>query len=119
MDQFIAYIKRVYLEKFCDFNGRADRKEFWSSFLAYFVVNLILGFIPGTVGLIIQIIFWLATLLPTLGVGVRRLHDINKSGWYWLIGLIPLVGEIILIIWWAKEGDAGENQYGPVPTPLA
>ena len=115
MDNIIAIVKRVFLEKYCDFKGRANRAEFWWAFLAYFIVNAILGVIPGTVGLIIRIIWWLATLLPVLGVGARRLHDINKSGWYWLIGLIPLVGEIILIIWWAKEGDAGENQYGPAP----
>jgi uncharacterized membrane protein YhaH (DUF805 family) len=118
MDNIIAIVKRVFLEKYCDFNGRANRAEFWWAFLAYFIVNLILGLIPGTVGLIIKIIWWLATLLPVLGVSVRRLHDINKSGWYLLIGLIPLVGEIILIIWWAKEGDTAENQYGPVPEAI-
>lgn len=115
MDNIITIVKRVFLEKYCNFKGRANRAEFWYAFLAYFVANLILGFIPGKVGMIIKIIWWLGTLLPVLGVGARRLHDINKSGWCWLIGLIPLVGEIILIIWWAKEGDATDNQYGPVP----
>ena len=114
----IAYIKRVFLEKYFCFEGRANRAEFWYSFLAYFLVNLILGWIPGVVGLIIKIVWWLATLLPFLGVSARRLHDINKSGWLLLLALIPLVGEIILIIWWCQEGDKTDNQYGPVPEEI-
>lgn len=115
MNEFLATVKSVFLKNYVNFKGRANRKEFWYAFVAYFIVNLILGFIPGTAGMIIKIIWWLATLLPVLGVSVRRLHDINKSGWYLLIGLIPLVGEIILIVWWAKVGDTTENQFGPVP----
>lgn len=114
----MAYVKRVYLEKYLDFNGRANRPEFWYSFLFNFIVTTVLGFIPGKVGMIIQIIWWLAVLLPTLGVAARRLHDINKSGWLLLLALIPLVGEIILIIWWCKEGDKTDNQYGPVPEEI-
>ena len=114
----IAYVNRVFLEKYLCLEGRANRAEFWYSFLFNFIVTTVLGFIPGKVGMIIQIIWWLAVLLPTLGVAVRRLHDINKSGWLLLLALIPLVGEIILIIWWAKEGDKADNQYGPVPEEI-
>ncbi len=67
----------------------------------------------GKVGIWIQIVWIVAILVPSLAVGVRRLHDIGKSGWNWFIGLIPIVGAIILIIWWAKPGEEGENQYGP------
>ncbi|MBR4146925.1 MAG: DUF805 domain-containing protein [Bacteroidales bacterium] len=120
MDEFIAIVKKVFLDNYFNFDGRANRKEFWYAFLAYFVVNLIIGFIPGWVGLILRIVWWLATLLPILGVGCRRLHDINKEGLYLLLGLIPIAGIIILIVWWAQEGDPNENQYGPVPeTPKA
>ena len=118
MNEFIAVVKSVFLTNYVKFDGRAGRKEFWYAFLFYFIVNLILGWIPGTVGLIIKIIWWLATLLPVLGVSVRRLHDINKTGWLLLLSLIPLVGEIILIVWWAREGDKAENQYGPVPEDI-
>ena len=61
------------------------------------------------------LLVWLATLIPSLAVAVRRLHDINKSGWYILIGFIPFVGGIILLIWAVKEGDKGANQFGPDP----
>lgn len=60
-------------------------------------------------------ILGLAFLLPSLGLSVRRLHDINKSGWFILLGLIPLVGAIILIVWACKESDPHPNNYGPEP----
>ena len=114
----MAYIKRVYLEKYVCFNGRANRAEFWYSYLFNFLVSTVIGFIPGKLGMILTIIWSLAVLLPTLGVAVRRLHDINKTGWLLLLALIPIVGIIILIIWWCKEGDNAENQYGPVPEEI-
>lgn len=110
----IAYIKRVFLEKYFCFTGRANRAEFWYSFLFNFLVSFILGLFGTKVGPILTTIWSLAVLLPTLGVAVRRLHDINKTGWLVLLSLIPLVGIIILIIWWCREGDPAENQYGPV-----
>ena len=118
MKEILAYVKRVFLEKYVCFQGRANRKEFWYSFLFVFVVNLILSCIPGKAGMIISIIWDLAILLPTLGVSARRLHDINKTGWLILLSLIPLIGQIILIVWWARKGDEAENQYGPVPEEL-
>lgn len=118
MNEIIAYVKRVFLEKYVSFQGRANRKEFWYSFLFVFVVNLLLGLIPGKAGMIIQIIWSLAILLPTLGVAARRLHDINKTGWLILLCLIPLIGEIILIVWWARKGDEAANQYGAAPEEI-
>ena len=115
MDEFIAVVKHVFLKNYVNFEGRAGRKEFWYAFLFSAVVGFILGLIPGWAGKIISLLWSLAILLPTLGVGARRLHDINKSGWLLLLSLIPLVGQIILIVWWAQEGDQQENQYGPVP----
>jgi uncharacterized membrane protein YhaH (DUF805 family) len=96
--------------KYCDFNGRARRREFWFYALFQFVVGITLGLIP-----IIGAIISLGLLLPCLGVTVRRLHDIGKSGWFLLLGLIPIVGTIILIIWYAQEGDRGPNAFGPDP----
>ena len=115
MNNMIAIVKSVILKNYVNFQGRATRAEFWW----FFLFNAIIGFILslfGDVGTIISGIWSLAILLPQLGLGARRLHDINKSGWLWLIALIPIVGVILLIIWWAKEGDTTENQYGPVPT---
>ena len=57
----------------------------------------------------------LAFLLPSLGIAVRRLHDIGKSGWWMFISLIPLIGAIILIVWWCKDSQMEPNEYGPVP----
>ncbi len=118
-NDIIAIIKSVILKNYVNFEGRATRAEFWWFFLFNFIIGCILSLF-GKVGNVLSGVWSLAILLPQLGLGVRRLHDINKSGWYWLIGLIPIVGWIILIVWWAKEGDATENQYGPVPeTPKA
>jgi len=115
MNEFIAIVKKVFLENYCNFEGRATRKEFWYAFLFNFIVSAILGLF-GKVGVWLSGIWSLAVLLPFLGVGARRLHDINKTGWLLLLSLIPLVGQIILIIWWATAGETTENQYGPVPT---
>lgn len=103
---------------YCNFNGRASRSQYW-----YFVLfNVIIGIlctiltaIIGNAGTIITYIIDLALLLPGLGLAVRRLHDINKSGWFLLLSLIPLVGAIILIIWFCKDSEMQPNQYGPVP----
>ena len=119
-NDIIAIVKSVILKNYCNFEGRASRPEFWWFFLFNFVVSLVLGLFGTKVGTILQGIWSLAILLPQLGLGVRRLHDINKNGWLMLLGLIPFVGWIILIYWWAQPGDPTENQYGPVPqTPTA
>ena len=117
MNEIIAVVKHVFLKNYVNFEGRSGRKEFWYAFLFNFVICFILGLF-GRVGSILSCVWSLAVLLPFLGVGARRLHDINKSGWLLLLALIPLVGEIILIIWWAREGDNAENQYGPVPEDI-
>lgn len=115
----IAIVKSVILKNYCNFEGRANRPEFWWFFLFNFIVAAILGCL-GKAGVWLSSIWSIAILLPQLGLGVRRLHDINKSGWLLLLAFIPVVGGIILIILWAKQGDATENQYGPVPqTPTA
>lgn len=111
----LAIVKSVITKNYVNFQGRATRAEFWYFFLFNFVVSFILGLL-GRAGSTLSSIWSLAILLPQLGLGVRRLHDIGKNGWLMLLSLIPIVGWIILIVWWAKEGDPNENQYGPVPT---
>ncbi len=115
LNGIIAIVKSVILKNYVNFEGRATRAEFWWFFLFNFIVGAILGCL-GKAGAWLSGAWSIAILLPQLGLGVRRLHDIGKSGWYWLIALIPIVGWIIVIIWFAKEGDPNENQYGPVPT---
>ena len=115
------YIK--VLKQYVDFKGRARRKEYWMFFLfnmifaiVAMVLDNVLGLASPTVGYgIIYGIYAVATLLPSLAVGVRRLHDVGKSGWMVLIALIPLIGSIWLIVLLAKNGDTGENKYGADP----
>ena len=77
-----------------------------SFFLVVFIVNTVLGIVDSVIGIkIFSSLFSLAVLAPMLGCGARRLHDINKSGWLQLLGLIPVLGVVILIIFWAKPGD--------------
>ncbi len=111
MNNIIACIKSVF-QKYATFEGRSSRPEFWWFYLLCLVINLIFGAL-GKAGIWINVIWSVAILIPSLAVGTRRLHDIGKSGWYLLIALIPIVGAIILIIWWAKPGEEGENKYGP------
>ena len=116
----IANTKMIVTQKYFCFEGRAGRKEFWMWILAAFIVNFILGLIPGKVGMIISAIFSLAILLPSLGVTARRLHDTGKSGWMQLLGLIPFVGALIVLILCIPEGSKESNAYGaPVAAPAA
>ena len=103
------------LKNYVNFEGRARRKEYWFYTLAIFiaiVVAMILDAILGT-GYLFYAIVILGTFLPSLAVGIRRLHDTNRSGWWYLICLIPLIGPILLIIWLASETIREPNQWGP------
>ena len=67
----------------------------------------------AVVSVLVILAFWLGAIIPSLSVTVRRLHDTNKSGWSLLISIIPLIGSIILLVWYATDSDRGSNQYGP------
>lgn len=98
---------KACFSKYADFSGRATRPEYWWWFL--FVV---LGSIAATViSDKVNTLFALATLLPSLAVGCRRLHDINRSGWWQLLCLIPIIGWIVLLVW-AAEGGRDPNRFG-------
>jgi len=116
----VEAFKRVVFQRYADFNRRAGRAEYWWFFLANLVVSVILGLLGrvSVVFTVIYIVYALALLIPGLAVGVRRLHDINRSGWWLLLALIPVVGVIILIVFHATAGDPGPNAYGPLPDPL-
>ena len=103
--EFIEACK-MFWKRYAEFEGRSRRSEYWWAYLMTFL----LGCIPG-----INYISGLACLIPSLAIGARRLHDIGKSGWNLLIGLIPLVGWIILIIWFCQDGQVGPNEYGEDP----
>lgn len=125
MDSFLnvpfvkAFMKMI--ANFADFQGRTSREDYWWATLGCFLLGLVFGFIGGllgTIGSILAGLVSLALFVPELAMSVRRLHDINKSGFCLLFGLIPLVGGIILLIWAIKEGDADANNYGPNPKYL-
>lgn len=102
---FITAVKTCVLQKYVCFTGRARRSEFW-----YFALcSCVLSFIP-----IINIISGLALLLPGIGVGVRRLHDTGRSGWWLLLAIIPLVN-LVLIYFYICDSQPGENKWGANP----
>jgi len=109
------------LRKYTEFTGRGHRTEFWMFTLWSLVVSVALAVVDIAVGTdgeyvgLFSGIYTLLVLLPTLAVGARRLHDIGRTGWWQLLAFIPLVGIIILIIWWAQPGVAPANEHGPNP----
>ena len=104
------------LKKYAVFSGRARRKEFWMFVLINFIIAVVLSGVDMMLGLgFLGFIYAIATLIPALAVGARRLHDIGKTGWWQLVGLVPLIGLIILIIFFVMDSNPGDNQYGPNP----
>ena len=108
-------------KKFAVFNGRAQRSEYWYFALFNAIVIVVLAIIDSSASTypLFVGVYFLAVLLPGLGVGVRRLHDTNRSGWWTLIGLIPLIGPIVLIVFYAQDSAPGANSYGISPKAAA
>ena len=119
---FMSYMEAIKsgFSNYAKFNGRASRSEFWWFFLFYAVVIFIVNFIVDLTGLpiIISVLVWASFVLPMLGLYFRRLHDVDRSAWWILIALIPLIGSIVLIVFWATPGTEGDNRFGP-PTTTA
>ena len=112
------------LQKYMDFSGRAHRTEFWMFVLFSVIITIalsVIGYVVmGSNGQsALSGIYGLAVLLPSLGVEVRRLHDTNHTGWWILIGLVPLIGSLVLLYFLVQDSDAGDNQYGPNPKAAA
>jgi uncharacterized membrane protein YhaH (DUF805 family) len=111
---------RACLTRYATFAGRARRAEYWWFALFNLLASLALSVLDalafgfGSVGLL-STLFSLAIFLPSVSVLVRRLHDTGRSGWWFWISLVPLIGTLILIVWLATPGEAGPNDYGPDP----
>jgi uncharacterized membrane protein YhaH (DUF805 family) len=102
---------------YVNFQGRAIRSEYWYWVLFVIILAVIAQIIDYVIGMhVIYPICMLAVLLPGLGVSVRRLHDLDRSGWWLLLSFIPLVGAIVLIYWDCQPGTAGDNKFGPNPS---
>ena len=112
---------RMAFDSYCRFQGRSSRSEYWWWVLFCSILGFCIGIVEGILDFSMTAvqatsgILSLVLLLPGLGLSVRRLHDIGKSGWWILLGLIPVVGAIVLIIWFARNSQMQDNQYGPVP----
>lgn len=102
---------RSGLQNYVNFSGRVRRSEFWYFYLFYVIVLVVARILDSVVGIspLLYTVAALGLFLPLLGLGIRRMHDTNRAGW-WV--LLPIVN----IIFWASEGTPGDNQYGPNPT---
>ena len=103
--------------RYADFGARSSRSEYWYwalfTFLGYIAAVIVDAF---TTGFVLSMLFAIATFVPSLAVAVRRLHDIDRSGWWMFIAIIPFVGSIVLLIWLVSEGTLGDNRFGEDPT---
>jgi len=113
-------------KNYVNFQGRARRKAYWMFVLFNIIAIVVLGMIDGALGLggqsgygILSGIYSLAIILPGLAVAVRRLHDTGRSGWWMLIGLVPVVGPIVLLVFFVQDSQPGSNQFGPNPKESA
>ena len=110
---FATAVKTVVMQKYANFSGRAIRSEYWWFILAYIIAYLVLAIVDYVLGAqLLTAILSLGLLIPSIAVGVRRLHDLDKSGWWLLLGFVPIVG-LILIYWFAQPGTPGANRFGP------
>jgi uncharacterized membrane protein YhaH (DUF805 family) len=112
------------LRKYADFSGRARRMEYWMFFIGYVGASVIASLLDGILGMSgmiggaygpVSLLLLLGFLVPSIAVGVRRLHDRDMSGWFMLLGLIPLLGGLALLVIFFLEGTRGDNRFGPDP----
>lgn len=119
---FKEAVESALKENYCNFSGRASRSEFWWFYLFNIILSAVIGIVfcwsENAMNIATGLVN-LALLLPSLGLAVRRLHDINKSGWWIFISLIPIIGWILLIVWYCKDSQMEPNEYGPVPNMVA
>ena len=121
MKDFSNVFKKTF-----NFSDRSRRKEFWMFTLWVFIISIVLTIVEFATGLVIEpdigiltTIFSLVILIPSLSVTVRRLHDIGRTGWWLLLGLIPLLGWIALLVLTLLDSESGSNKYGPNPKETA
>ena len=115
MNAVKTYFLDVFTKHYCDFNGRANRTQYWlyQLFLviSLIILNIIFFFLGEKLNAILSFLCNLAVILPTLGITVRRLHDINFRGWWVLINLVPAVGSLVLFVFTVLPGTDGKNRF--------
>jgi len=112
MNWYLAVFKQYAV-----FSGRSRRKEYWMFTLINTIIFFVFVSVDGAIGSpgVLQGIYILAVLLPSIGVAIRRLHDTGHSAWHIFLPAFPIIGPIIMIIFLVKDSDVGENRYGPDP----
>ncbi|MCO7187914.1 DUF805 domain-containing protein [Pseudoalteromonas sp. XMcav2-N-2] len=118
MDSYLSVLKN-----YTEFKGRARRKEYWLFMLCNLIVMIVLGLVDMMLGMyseeagvgLVSGLYALAVIIPSIAVGVRRLHDIGRSGWWMLLTFVPLVGPLVLLVFNVMDSNPGENEYGPNP----
>jgi uncharacterized membrane protein YhaH (DUF805 family) len=116
VDTFIAAWKDAVIENYGNFSGRLGVGGFWRFVAVNFVVYVVLVVLgrASSLFVIVAALYWLALLIPTIGAGIRRLHDTDRTGMWLLLSLIPCVG-LVLIVFFVQPGTPSTNQYGEVP----
>lgn len=121
MNEFIENFKNILTNKYAEFKGRANRKEFWYFMAIMIAINIAFSILTSALGgvaflkwtiLVIQALITLALLVPSIAVGVRRMHDIGKGGGWVLINMVPIIGSIWFLILTIKESEPGTNRFG-------
>ena len=132
MELFNRYFLDTIKNRYAQFNGRASRSEFWYFALFYFLTDLVAAIIDAFVlnpmlgatpeqaakGGFLQMIIALGLLLPSIALAIRRLHDIGKSGWWYLLVLVPIIGWVALLYFYILDSQPGANAYGENPKGL-
>lgn len=115
MDIYLSVLK-----KYAVFSGRASRREYWTFVIINFIIIFLLELAEGMIwdGRILSAFYSLFVMIPGLAVFVRRLHDTNRSGWWFFISLIPLIGAVVLFIFTIQSGTPGQNRYGHPPADI-
>jgi len=112
----MEFFKRAY-KNYANFQGRDTREQYWMFYLFYMIIIIVLSVIDELIGTdgLFSSLFLLASIIPSIAITTRRLHDIGKSGWWQLILLVPIIGAIVIIVFLAKKGMIGDNQFGVDP----
>ncbi|MDP4916106.1 MAG: DUF805 domain-containing protein [Haliea sp.] len=116
----------ILKNKYAMFNGRARRKEYWYFVLFNVLASIALALLDTLTGTysedagvgLLGGIYWLAVLIPTIAVAIRRLHDTGRTGWWLLLAFIPIIGGLVLLVFMVFDSEPGDNQYGPNPKAL-
>lgn len=115
----IEHWKTVLTEKYFDFSGRSRRAEYWwytaVNLGILVVLSVVGGLVASTLFTILISLFYLAIVIPSLAVGIRRLHDTSRSGWWLLISIVPLIGSIVLLVFLCTDSHRQANQWGRSP----